>query len=48
MLMTVDIYSSFVYQTGDKPVGIYTSFLYKIDDKADDETVKCVRNCAIQ
>ena len=48
MLITIDMYTSFVYETDDKAVDIYTSFVYQIDDKADDETVKCVKNCTIQ
>ena len=27
--MTVDIYSSFVYQTGDQVIDMYTSFVYQ-------------------
>ena len=44
MLITVDIDTSFVYETDDKAVYIYTSFVYQIDD----ETVTCVKNCAVQ
>ena len=48
MPITVDIYTSFVYETDDKAVDIHTSFVYQTDDKADDETVKSVKNCTIQ
>ena len=48
MAITVDIYASFVYETDDKAVDICTSVVYQTDDKADDETFKCVENCAVQ
>ena len=48
MPITVDIYASFVYETGDKGVDVYTSVVYQTDDKADDETFKRAENCAVQ
>ena len=48
MLITVDIDTSFVYETDDKAVDICTSVVYQTDDKADDETFKRAENCAVQ
>ena len=48
MPITVDIYTSFVYETDDKGVDVYTSLVDQIHDKADDETFKRAENCAVQ